>query len=69
MTFTLGKQSKRAKRLPATVRLSLKGLSRGSHTLSVRAFYSEKLTAASARKHHKLTVTISKTLRSRVTVC
>jgi YVTN family beta-propeller protein len=68
VTFALGKQNKRVNRLPATVKLSLRGLSHGSHTVTVRAYYSEKL-AAGARKGHKLTVPISKTLKTRVTVC
>jgi YVTN family beta-propeller protein len=68
VTFTLGKQVKRATRLPATVRLPLRGLSRGSHTLTVRAFYTEKL-GGGGRKRHKLTVPINKALRTRVTVC
>jgi YVTN family beta-propeller protein len=68
VTFALGKQNKRVNRLPATVKLSLRGLSHGSHTLTVRAYYSEKL-AAGARKGHNVTVPISKTLKTRVTVC
>jgi DNA-binding beta-propeller fold protein YncE len=70
VTFALGKQLKRVKRLPTTVKLSLRGLRAGANTLTVRAYYSEKL-AASARghKHRKLTVTISKTLKTRITVC
>jgi hypothetical protein len=70
VTFALGKQLKRVKRLPATVRLSLRGLRAGAHRLTVRAFYTEKV-AASARKHRrrKVTVTIRKTIRTRVTVC
>lgn len=68
VTFTLGRQVKRAGRLPATVRLSLRGLSHGSHTLTVRAFYKEKLSSR-GRKGHALTVQISKALRSRITVC
>jgi DNA-binding beta-propeller fold protein YncE len=71
VTFTLGKQVKRAKRLPATVKLSLRGLKAGFHTLTVKAFYRETLTAhASARRHrHKLTVIISKKLTTRIRVC
>lgn len=68
VTFTLGKQVKRAKRLPATVRLSLRGLSQGTYTLTVRAFYNEKLSSG-GRKGHALTVKISKSLRTRITVC
>jgi len=69
VTFTLGKQVKRVKRLPATVRLSTRGLSHGAHTLTVKAFYIEKLSSGRGRTARKLTVPISKTLRSRVTVC
>ncbi len=70
VTFALGRQHKRVTRLPTTVKLSLRGLRAGANTLTVRAYYSEKL-AASARghKHRKLTVTISKTLKTRITVC
>jgi YVTN family beta-propeller protein len=68
VTFALGKQLKKVKRLPATVKLSLRGLRPGVNTITVRAYYSEKL-AASARKRRKLTVTISKTLKTRITVC
>jgi hypothetical protein len=75
VTFTLGKRVKRVKRLPTTVRLPLKGLKAGWHTLSVRVFYHEKL-AASASGHNrkqkhkkKLTVTISRRLTARVKVC
>ena len=71
VTFTLGKQVKRAKRLPATVKLSLRRLRPGFHTLTVKVFYLETLTAhASGRRHrHKLTVTITKKLRTRIKVC
>jgi YVTN family beta-propeller protein len=71
VTFTLGKQVKRAKRLPATVKLSLRGLSAGFHTLTVRVFYLETLSAHVTRHRHKrkLTVTISKKLTTRVKIC
>jgi DNA-binding beta-propeller fold protein YncE len=70
VTFTLGKQVKRVKRLPATVRLSLRGLTAGFHTLTVKVFYLETLTAhASGHERRKLTVTISKKLTSRIRVC
>jgi YVTN family beta-propeller protein len=71
VTFALGKQLKRVKRLPATVRLSLRGLRHGANTLTVRAFYNEKLAANARRgkKRRKLTVTLSKTLKTRITVC
>lgn len=69
--FTLGKQARRATRLPATARFSLKGLRAGVHTLTVRAFFNEKLAAsASGRgRHSKLTVTVSKRLTTRFRVC
>lgn len=71
VTFTLGKQVKRANRLPATVRMSLRGLRAGFHTLTVKAFYLETLTAhASGHRHRrKLTVTITKKLTTRVRIC
>ena len=37
VTFALGKQLKRVNRLPATVKLSLRGLRAGTNTLTVRA--------------------------------
>ncbi|HWE58694.1 MAG TPA: YncE family protein [Solirubrobacteraceae bacterium] len=69
VTFTLGKQVKRSKRLPATVRFSLHGLSPGAHTLSVRAFFTESLSRAGKRSGHKLTVTLRKTLKTPFSVC
>jgi sugar lactone lactonase YvrE len=71
VTFTLGKQVKRAKRLPATVKLSLRGLTAGFHTLTVKVFYLETLSAHVSTHRHKrkLTVTISKKLTSRVKIC
>lgn len=68
VTFRLGKQLKRVGHLPATVRLSLRGLRRGAHTLTVRALYSEKLSRA-GHARRKLTVTISKAIRSTITIC
>ena len=71
VTFALGKQLKRVKRLPATVKLSLRGLRAGANTLTVRAFYSEKVAASASRrgKRRKVTVTISKALKTRITIC
>ena len=71
VTFTLGKQVKRAKRLPATVKLSLRGLRAGFHTLTVKVFYLETVSAHVSRHRHKrkLTVTISKKLTTRIKVC
>ena len=69
VTFTLGKTVKRAKRLPATARFSLRGLKAGVHTVTARAFYSEMLARAGRRSGRKLAVTISKSLRTRFTVC
>jgi YVTN family beta-propeller protein len=69
VTFTLGKTVKRAKRLPATARFSLRGLKAGVHTVTARAFYSELLARAGRRSGRKLAVTISKSLRTRFTVC
>jgi YVTN family beta-propeller protein len=68
-TFTLGKLSKRAKRLPATARFSLRGLRPGVHKVTARAFYTELLVRAGHRGGRKLAVTISKTLTTRFTVC
>jgi YVTN family beta-propeller protein len=71
VTFTLGKHVKRAKRLPATVKLSLRGLRPGFHTLTVKVFYLETLTAHASgrRQRHKLTVTITKKLTTRIKIC
>jgi YVTN family beta-propeller protein len=69
VTFTLGKTVKRAKRLPDTARFSLRGLKAGVHTVTARTFYRELLTRASRRSGRKLAVTISKSLRTRFTVC
>lgn len=71
VTFRLGQQVKRAKRLPATARFSLKGLSRGTHTLTARVFYGELLAAHASghRQHRKLSVTISRTLKRHISVC
>jgi DNA-binding beta-propeller fold protein YncE len=68
-TFTLGKLAKRAKHLPATARFSLRGLKAGVHRVTVRAYYTELLARAGRSSGHKLTVTISKTLTTRFTVC
>lgn len=71
VTFTLGKKSKRSKKLPATARFPLRGLSTGVHTLSVKAFFTESLARAGKTKDHKrkLTVTLSKTIKQPFTVC
>jgi len=71
VTFTLGKQVKRAKRLPATARFPLRGLTSGSHTLIVKAFFTESLARAGKTKgkKQKLTVTLSKTIKQQFTVC
>lgn len=70
VTFRLGKQTKRARHLPATVRLSVTGLHAGTNILSVHVVYHERVVTRD-RKHHKrrLTVTISKVLRAHVSVC
>ncbi len=71
ITFRLGKQVKRAKRLPATERFSLKGLTSGIHTLTARVFYGELLAAHASGhgQHRKLSVTISRTLKRHISVC
>ena len=70
VTFTLLKRVKRVKRLPATVRFPLHTLRSGSYTVRVRVYYSEKVVRA--KRHHrrrKITVTISRTLKSHLSVC
>jgi DNA-binding beta-propeller fold protein YncE len=71
VNFTLGKQKKKAKRLPATVHFPLRGLTSGVHTISVRAFFTESLARAgkSKGKKRKLSVTLSKTLKQQFSVC
>lgn len=69
-TFTLVKQVKRVKRLPATVRFSLRKLRARTYTVKVRVYYSEKVVRA--RRHHrrrKITITINRTLKTHFTVC
>jgi YVTN family beta-propeller protein len=68
-TFKLGKLAKRAKRLPATARFSLRGLKAGAHNVTVHAYFTEMLARAGHRRGHKLAVTISKSLTTRFTVC
>jgi hypothetical protein len=54
-----------AKHVPATLSLSIKGLKPGTHTLTVKVSYKE-----SEKKHgHKVTVTVTKTLKAKFTVC
>ncbi|HEY5317730.1 MAG TPA: PKD domain-containing protein [Solirubrobacteraceae bacterium] len=54
-----------AKHLPATPKLSLKGLKAGTHTLTVKVSYKK-----SVKKHgHKRTVTVTKTLKAKFKVC
>jgi YVTN family beta-propeller protein len=67
--FKLGTLAKRAKRLPATARFSLRGLKAGAHKVTVRAFYTEMLARAGRSRQHKLAVTISKSLTTRFSVC
>jgi YVTN family beta-propeller protein len=69
VTFRLGKVVKKAKRLPATVHFSLHGLKAGTHTVSVRAYYTELLSRADHRSGRQVAVTLSKTLKSNFTVC
>lgn len=69
VTFTLGKQVKQTRRLPAGVSLSLRGLKPGLHLLTVRAFYDEQVTARGQRHKRTLTLTISKSLKTHVRVC
>lgn len=69
-TFTLAKQVKRVKHLPATVRFSLRRLKAGRYTVMVRVYYRE--TVVRARRHQrrrKITITIRRTLRTHFTVC
>jgi YVTN family beta-propeller protein len=68
-SFTLGKLTKRAKRLPATARFSLRGLKPGVHKVTARAFYTELLIRAGHRRGRKLALTISKRLTTSFTVC
>ena len=71
VTFRLGRQLRRAKRLPATAWLSLRGLRRGRHLLIVRALYRERFVVRT--KHHRLrrilAVTVSRRLLERINIC
>lgn len=67
--FSLGRAVKRANRFPAVVRFPLRGLRPGLHTVVVRAFFSEAVARAGKRSDHKLTVTISRRLKARFSVC
>ncbi|HWD69675.1 MAG TPA: YncE family protein [Solirubrobacteraceae bacterium] len=71
VTFTLGKESKKSKKLPATAHFPLRGLSTGVHTLNVKAFFTESLARAGKAKgqKRKLTVTLSKTIKQPFSVC
>jgi DNA-binding beta-propeller fold protein YncE len=69
VTFRLGKQAKRVQRLPATVRFPLKGYKPGSYTVNVRVSYTETVIRATSRRRKLTTVTISRTLKARFTVC
>ena len=69
VTFTLGKKVKRVRHIGATVRFSLRGLRSGTHTVRVRVFYTERVRRASGHRRRRLTVTISRTLKTRFTVC
>jgi len=53
------------KHVPAALRLSIKGLKPGTHSLTVKVSYKE-----SEKKHgHKVTVTVTKTVKAKFTVC
>jgi YVTN family beta-propeller protein len=67
--FKLGKAAKRAKRLPATARFSLRGLKAGTHKVTVRAYFTEMLARAGRSRRDKLAVTISKQLTTHFSVC
>jgi hypothetical protein len=67
--FSLGRTVKRANRFPAVARFPLRGLRPGLHTVVVRAFFSEAVARAGKRSDHKLTVTISRRLKARFSVC
>lgn len=51
--------------VPANVSLKLKGLKSGSHTLKVVISYKETVT----KRHHKKTITVTRTLRVNFNVC
>lgn len=60
--ITLGKTTKRIKRLPSTVKLSLKGLKTGSHTVTARLLYRQR----NARKRSRQ---VTKTLNTKIKIC
>jgi DNA-binding beta-propeller fold protein YncE len=61
-TFTLDKSSKRVKHLPATVKLPLKGLKPGKHTISATAVFSQQVSHTRSKR-------VIKTLRTKITIC
>ena len=61
--FAIGQVVRRARRLPARVALSTRGLKSGLRTLTVRVYYRH------ARRGHKRRVTVSKRLRVKFRVC
>jgi streptogramin lyase len=62
-----------AKRLPASEILSLKGLATGTHTLTVKVAFHETKTGKVKRRGKNVevtkTVTVTKTLKARLTIC
>lgn len=62
-----------ARHLPASRKLSLRRLKRGTHTLTVKLAYHETRTAMVTRHHThvrvKRVVTVTKTIKSKLTIC
>jgi hypothetical protein len=54
-----------ARRAPANLTFKLTGLKAGTHTLSVKLYYSESVT----RHNHRTTVTVAKTLTAKFLIC
>ena len=60
--ITLGKTTKRIKRIPTTVKLPLKGLKNGNQTITVTLVYLQRITNARVKES-------TTTLRTKITIC
>ncbi|MFZ0042273.1 MAG: hypothetical protein WAK93_13265, partial [Solirubrobacteraceae bacterium] len=58
-----------AKHLPATEHLSVSGLASGTHTLTVKVSFTKTKIAHRKGKKVRLKVTVTKTLKTKFTIC
>jgi DNA-binding beta-propeller fold protein YncE len=61
-TITLGKTTKRIKRIPATVKLPLRGLKPGTHTITATLIYLQRIDNSRLKE-------ATKTLRTKIKIC